>query len=189
MKKWIQFVLGISIVLLLIILSMYFTRGSKINNPEYTIGTIVRIRQDARGASAIVKFKVKSKTYKSSIGTSADSNDQIGKKFKVVYEKDNPNENYILTFAPIFTNNDLKRETVGTVTQIFRSGFTFSSKKFTSIYVVRFTYFVNGIEYNRAQSLPREYKQKFPQLKDGKKYKVEYSIKNPKIVIIHLKTS
>lgn len=159
---------------------------SSIANPKYTIGTIASLKQGQRatGLDAVVVFQVNGRSYETPIGSSKYEANVVGEKFKVVYEKKDPSKNRVLTYEPVFAESESTNESEGRVTRIYR--YSWSSDEYSPNHGVEFEYEVDGERFTKAQSLPKDYKEQYPSLKEGSIYEVEYWNQNPERAIIHL---
>lgn len=142
-------------------------------NIREAVGTI--IGYDKGGTSmrpAIILFKVKQQEFFSHCA----GNYNLGEKFIIEYEEKKPDVNKARLDKPVFLNN----ETTGLTTGIISSYNPIFFRK------ISFIYFVDGIKYEQSYKPIKDSEIKYPNLKEGKKYKVRYWEQNPQRSIILL---
>lgn len=158
-------------------------------NPKFTVGTITSLKQAQKsaGLDAVVTFVVEGKQYEYRIGSKAYSANVVGEKFVVVYEDKKPSNCIVLRHRPVFTDIESKfvEQTKGVITKDAHK-YNWSSNKHIPNHGIEFEYEVNGQKFTKAQSLPKDYKKQYPNLKEGSIYEVEYWNKNPERAIIYL---
>jgi hypothetical protein len=159
-----------------------------IEKPQYTVGAISSLKQGQRssGLDALITYFVDGENYESRIVSTANSVNVVGEKFTVVYEEENPRKSIVISL-PVFSNNELEfvKETKGVIT-VGVHKYNFTENEFVMTHAIEFEYIINGKKYTKSQSLPKDYKKKYPSLKEGDKYCVKYWIKNFERVIINL---
>ncbi len=103
-----------------------------------------------------------------------------GEKYVIRYNIDNPQDVEIEYWNPVFEKDE---KTIILKGKIIKVGYVnfFSSKAF-----VNFDVYVNGRTFNRTQTLPKNVKKIYPNLKKGQYYKVECEEGNLRRCIIHL---
>jgi hypothetical protein len=138
-----------------------------------TVGTIIGYTQGGNnGRSAIVKFSSKRKFYY----TNTDDYYYVGEKFIIEYDEKNPKANTVRLDKPVFFKNEKTGFTIGIVD-------TYNPNYFREI---SFIYFVNGKKYEQSYKPVENSEVKYPDLREGKKYKVKYWEDYPKRSIILL---
>jgi hypothetical protein len=143
------------------------------DNIKETIGTIIGYTEGGtNGRSAIVKFSCKKKL----CYTNSDDYYYVGEKFIVEYEEKNPKANRVRLDKPVFLKNEKTSFTIGIVTN-------YNPNYFREI---SFVYFVDGKKYEQSYKPIEDSEIKYPDLKEGKKYKVRYWEDYPKRSIILL---
>ncbi len=164
-------------------------RPPKIIHPEYTVGTLTNLKQGQKssGLEAVIIFHVDNKVYEKRIGSSKYKANILGEKYMIVYEEKNPSKNFVLTYQPIFRQSELTKRCTGTITRIY--WFSWSNNEYRPNHGIEFEYVINGKKFKKAQSLPKNYKEKYKNIKEGASYDVEYWKKNPKRAIINLNKS
>ena len=142
-------------------------------NIKETIGTIIGYNEGGNsGRSAILEFSYKNKLYY----TNTDDNYYVGEKFIVEYEDKNPKANRVRLDKPVFLKNEKTSFTIGIVNN-------YNPNYFREI---SFIYFVDGKKYEQSYEPIEDSEIKYPELKEGKKYKVKYWEDYPKRSIILL---
>lgn len=160
-------------------LYLYYTSLYPKNNIEKSVGCVIGTISEGRGfRSAIVEFNFKGKTYKAK----TRDNYVIGEKFFVEFEKNNPSINKVNEDKPVFFKEEWVCLTVGYLdtynTNYFRS---FSS----------FTYYVDGVKYEKLFEPLENSEIKYPNAKEGYNYMVKYWGHNPQrsIILLDKKTN
>lgn len=186
MKTYLPLILMLLVVVGGVIWIFINDSPPEIVNPKYTVGTITSLKQAQKsaGLDAVVTFVVEGKQYEHRIGSSKYEANVVGEKFKVVYEEKEPSKNVVLTYEPVFAESESTNKSKGRVKRIYR--FSWSSDEYSPNHGIEFEYEVNGKKFTKAQSLPKDYKEKYPSLKEGSIYEVEYWNQNPERAIIHL---
>src|SRR5690606_3765452 len=107
---------------------------------------------------------------------------QIGDKFRIKYDPNNPEDYTIYTHKPVFSTADT----------VFDQKILITTGELERVYshrpVVLFSYEVQGEKYERNQDLPPNFRDTFPDLKEGNTYRVVYLSEEPKRAIILLST-
>lgn len=162
-----------------------FLKGGapSIKKPEYAIGTIVDFEYGRR-YYALVAFSVEDEIHMASAGPSAHKANIIGEKYKVVYEKGDPSKNIVLLQEPIFLKGEQVIKTKGVIKRIYK--FNWSSNDYLSNHGLEFKYVVGDETFKKAQSLPRDYKARYPDLKEGDTCNIAYWTSNCERAIIYL---
>jgi hypothetical protein len=167
------FIVVISIIPLFFVSSISYAiylHYSKVpkNNVLKTIGIVTGRTKNHRGPkSSIVEFSYKNIR----ISTKSSDGYVIGEKFIVEFEKDNPNINEVKEDYPIFLpeEEDEVDITVGYLESI--------NLKFENL--IYFFYFVDGKKYEQFYKPIDNIYEIYPNLKEGKKYRVKYWKLNP----------
>lgn len=151
---------------------IYDMTPPELKNPAYTIGVLIEIESGSgtTGDDAIIEYSVNGKRYKAY--TMANTGMIVGDKYKVKYDKSNPEKHLLLETKPVFLETEKTGIVVGTVNHLIKIG---KNK-------LGFIYEVNGIEYERFQLYN---KNKFTPEK-GEQYQVKYWRQNPQRAIIQL---
>jgi hypothetical protein len=137
------------------------------------VGTVIGYNKGGTSMRpAILAFSLKERQYSVFISDNYD----IGEKFIVEYEEKNPKKNRARLDNPVFLKNEKTSITIGIVTN-------YNPNYFREI---SFIYFVDGEKYEQNYEPIEESEIKYPDLKEGKKYKVKYWDENPKRSIILL---
>jgi hypothetical protein len=139
-----------------------------------TIGYI-----EGNTSNCYIHYEVAGVKYKTRYASKYGSLDE-GEKSSLKYNKINPTEVEILYWKPIF----LKEESTIIFSGCIKKIYWFHWKE--SKYAVRYTYNINGVNIRREQVLPPNYKELYPNLKEGQSYQVECWAENPQRAIIHL---
>lgn len=182
MKGYLPLILIMGAVLSGIIWIFILTNDSpEINNPKYTIGEIVRFTQGTKssGLGAVIQYVVDEIEYETTIGSFADKANVIGEKYKVKYDSQNPEKRVVLTESPVFLDDELTRTTKGKITK-----FSLTSHKGRTGFI--FKYKISNKDFIKAQTIQSNYKEQYPDLKEGNSYEVEYWEQNPERAIIYL---
>ena len=192
MKKTVKGYIPLVLILLSLIggIVFVFIESAPINdleNKKLTIGTIVRLEQGQKssGLDAVVAYDFKDDRFEEIIGSSKYEANVIGEKYKVLFDSVNPNQAIVLDYQPVFEKTEKKRVTIGKVTRLFR--FSWTDGKYIPNYAIEFSYQVDNSEFIKSQSLPKGFRDEYPDLKEGSVYEVEYWLKNPKRAIMKLK--
>jgi|SRR5690554_171459 len=158
-----------------------------LENKKVAIGTIVRHEQGQKssGLDAVISYNYKDNVFEERIGSSKYEANVIGEKYKVLFDSINPNKAIILDYQPIFEKSERTKVTIGKITRLYR--FSWTDGKYIPNYAIEFSYYVDSTELTKSQSLPKDFKAEYPDLKEGVEYEVEYWIKNPKRAIMKLK--
>jgi hypothetical protein len=142
-------------------------------NIKEAIGTVTGYQVGGTSMRpAELAFSVKGKKYIIYISSNYD----VGEKFVVEYEKNEPKINKARIDKPVFLTNEKTSITVGIVEN-------YNPNYFREI---SFIYFVNGNKYKQSYEPIKNSKLKYPNLREGNKYKVKYWNENPKRSIILL---
>ena len=186
MKAYLPLILILLVVVGSIVWIFINDSPPSITNPKYTVGTITSLKQgqSSSGLNAIVKFIINGKEYEKWIGSSKYESNVIGEKYMVVYESKKPEQNIVLTYQPIFNKEEVTKETKGMITRLFR--FSWNKNEYIPNYGIEFEYEANGEKFTKSQSLLKDFKKKYPNLKEGNTYLVRYWVKNPQRAIIYL---
>ena len=142
-------------------------------NIKEAIGAVIGYQE--RGTSmrpALLVFKLKRKEFSIHISDYYD----VGEKFIVEYEEKNPTVNRARLDKPVFLKNEKTSIAVGIVNN-------YNPKYFREI---SFIYFVDGKKYEQSYKPIEDSEIKYPDLKEGKKYKVRFWEDYPKRSIILL---
>ena len=151
----------------------HYTSLNPKENIKESVGTI--IGYDKGGTSmrpAIIVFKVKHQDFFSQ----CPGNYNIGEKFIIEYEEKKPSINRARLDKPVFLKNEKTSFTIGIVNN-------YNPNYFRRI---SFIYFVDGKKYEQSYEPIEDSEIKYPDLKEGKKYKVQYWEDSPKRSIILL---
>lgn len=141
------------------------------NNLKTTIGTVVKYDRGLRGSvSSEFVFFYKGKSYSSS----SDPDFVLGEKFLIKFDSLSPIKNEVCTDKPLFLKNESYKITTGCLDKLSTGLFK----------TMIFSYKVNNKNYTQFYSPPTDVKLKFPNFKEGSKYKVRYWIINPERSII-----
>lgn len=162
------------IVLVVIVLIInYHSSLIPKNNIVKGVGTIVGYDHGGTSSnSAIVAFTKNGRTY------TAATNDyyEVGEKFMVEYEAENPEKNTVRLDKPVFLKYEDTDKAVGIVTSYNPDYFK----------IITFIYFVDGDKFEQRYEPSEGWKIKYPNLKKGKKFMVRYWSLNPKRSVLLL---
>ena len=100
----------------------------------------------------------------------------IGEKYHVVYDSLDCENVRVLYANPTFTADERCRSTEGEVYQAI----SFFFEPF-----VKFKYSIKGKEFERFQHMDEGFKDKYPNIKNGAKFRVKYWINNPQRSIMY----
>lgn len=131
-----------------------------------TVGNIIDVGY-LKGSYAVAEYYVKDIRYERKDDSPADDIYK-GEHYKIIYDSENPELSRIDYTRPIFLKDDKTKTT--TAIAINRDWIT-----------VKFTYSVDGTEYNRFQKKPKDKK-----IKNGEIFNVEYLVSNPNIAILKI---
>lgn len=189
MKTYLPLILMLLVVVGGVIWIFINDSPPEIVNPKYTVGTITSLKQAQKsaGLDAVVTFVIDGKKYENRIGSVKYKANVIGEKYKVVYEEKDPSKNIVLTYEPVFAESESINKSKGIVKRIYR--FSWSNNKYIPNHGIEFEYEVNGKKFTKAQSLPKDFQEQYPGLKEGGIYEVEYWNQNPERAIIRLDKS
>ena len=135
-----------------------------------------------RGAVNMVYYRVDGKRYE--VNSYFDANGKaIGDKYLIKYNPDNPEQIKEYTWNVGFLTTEKTEEAVGVIENIDSKHIDFGRSKVSWI---SFNYTVNRKTYQRTQDLQPDYKEKYPNLLAGQKYKVLYWDKNPQRAVLYL---
>jgi hypothetical protein len=183
-KQQLLFIFGGLIFIIYAIYASNKTDSVNINNPEYTICELVPEKE----GYTIVMFDAKFEYYVSDKKYNIEKTplkykyNVIGEKFVLRYDKDNPEEAEIVSYKPLFLKEEKTNYVKGNILRLYNKFNLIGSSK----YAIDCEYIINGTTFIKSQDLPPNYKDIYPQLKEGDKYIVEYWLQNPKRAIIHL---
>jgi len=149
----------------------YYSRVPRENIKE-TIGVVLGYEK-GRNRSAKVCFQHKKQKYFTLISDYY----VIGEKFMVEYEQENPKANRVRLDKPIFLKDEWICITVGYLDTYNTNYF----KSFSS-----FTYYVDGVKYEKLFEPIENSEVKYPNAKEGYNYVVKYWSHNPQRSIILL---
>jgi hypothetical protein len=137
-------------------------------NKSEVVGKIIDVGY-LKGSYAVAEYYVNNIRYERRDFSPADD---IYKKehYIIIYDSLSPFESRIDFSRPIFKQNSKTSTTKATVTN--RDWLT-----------VKFTYFINGVEYTRFQKKLENNKK----IKDGEIFEVEYLLSNPNVAILKIK--
>lgn len=107
--------------------------------------------------------------------------DVAGEKFTMRYQLNHPKRIRIDYWNPIFQENETTKRVKGTVVK--RGNNNFGARGYDSII---YSFICDGKKMTKVQNLPPDYKEKYPDLKKGQIYEVEYLIGNPLHCVMHL---
>ncbi len=141
------------------------------------VGTVYKISPGS-GGGAFIWHIVDGKKYQAFDGTRFYGM-VIGDKFKILYDPLNPEKFKTKSWEPVFLEDEETIEVTGEITKV--NDHTWWSKG-----KILFTYQVDGKFFKRGQHLAPNYKEYYPNLKEGNKYLVRYWVKNPQRAIIYL---
>lgn len=151
------------------------------SNWKETYATLYRYGY-GRGAVSMIFYWVDRQRYEVN-GSFSVQGKVIGDKYLIKYNPDNPKQIKEYTWNVGFLKTEKTVETVGIINSISSTNLIFERDKDMQIV---FTYTVNGKEYQRSQDLQPDYKEKFPNLSKGQKYKVLYWVENPQRAVLYL---
>jgi len=135
-----------------------------------------------RGAVSMIYYRVEGKLYKTN-GSFSVQGKVLGDKYLIKYNPDNPKQIKEYAWNVGFLKTEKTVEAVGIINSISSANLIFGRAKDMQIV---FTYTVNDKEYQRSQDLQPDYKEKYPNLSEGQKYKVLYWDKNPQRAVLYL---
>lgn len=142
-----------------------------IPNSKYTVATIFNHCYGyINGGSSRADFYLNGNRFFASgpcVGTMVE-----GEKFKVIYDSIDPHINKLLLEEPVFLNGEKTAETTGIIDDI--------SNKACSYY-----YFVGMDKIKKVQYYYRGTDEKYPGLKKGARFQVDYDPNYPKRAIIY----
>lgn len=151
------------------------------SNWKETYATLYRYGY-GRGSVSMVYYWVDGKRYE--VNSYFDANGKaIGDKYLIKYNPDNPKQIKEYIWYVSFLTTEKTEETVGMVEDIWSKNIEFGRVKRNGI---SFVYTVNGKKYERTQYLQPDYKEKYPNLSKGQKYKVLYWVENPQRAVLYL---
>lgn len=171
-------------VLLVFIVWMFWKaieagKTPKIEHPSYTVGTLIKIERRAKGSNSILQYNVNNQIYVVTAGHCANKLNIIGEKYKIKYDKLEPSKGIVLEEQPVFLKDEKTLVIQGKVKRI-----SLVSQKGKKELI--FTFEINDTQFSRSQSIEKDYKEQYPDLKEGRSYEVEYWEQNPERAIIHL---
>lgn len=141
-----------------------------------TIGTL-----DPRGHSpAKIFYQVDGKTYSALLPLV--SNDAVlGEKYTMRYNINNPQETEIDYWHPVFMAGEETYPVVATIKKVHKKSILDPTP------FVVYTFDINGIHIERYVYLPLNYKELYPELKEGNRYEVECLTKDAaNRIVLHL---
>src|SRR5690625_985294 len=151
------------------------------NNWKETYATLYKYGY-GRGAVSMIFYWVDGKRYE--VNSYFDANGKaIGDKYLIKYNPDNPKQIKEYTWNVGFLTTEKTEESVGVIENIDSKRIDFGR---TRVSWISFDYTVNGKIYQRTQDLQPDYKEKYPNLSEGQKYKVLYWAKNPQRAVLYL---
>jgi hypothetical protein len=151
------------------------------SNWKETYATLYRYGY-GRGAVSMIFYWVDRQRYEVN-GSFSVQGKVIGDKYLIKYNPDNPKQIKEYTWNVGFLKTEKTVGTFGIINGISSTNLIFERDKDMQIV---FTYTVNGKEYQRSQDLQPDYKEKFPNLLVGQRYKVLYWDKNPQRAVLYL---
>jgi hypothetical protein len=168
---------------------IYADSPPEIDNTKYTSGTIVNFKQAQKsaGLNAVVEFKVNGVIYNTYIPSLKYKSNVIGEKYKVVFDSEEPQKNIVLVYDPVLDSLEGVGECEGNITRIYR--FSWNKGEYSTNYGMEFSYVVSGIEFKKAQSMPKGFKDNYPSIKEGGVCRVRYWTQNPERSIVLLNES
>ncbi len=101
-------------------------------------------------------------------------------KCKIRYDLNDPNQIEILYWHPCFLPNEPTFVTNAEIKLIQKANIL------SKLNNINFQYTFGDIQFERNQILPPNYKELYPDLKEGQTYEVECWVENPQRAIIHL---
>jgi len=151
---------------ILLIIFLAYTVFSKKNNIRQLKANGIRTEGviTPYGSDFIVKYQVNSRSYKAR-KSNPFANLQEGEKYKVAYDKDEPDNVIVLFYEPILDEDFLESKT--------------TSVSQTSSGNVLFYFDIDGNEIQRYNELKPDY-----DIDESKTYKVKYLKDNPKVAYI-----
>src|SRR5690625_1071704 len=152
------------------------------SNWKETYATLYRYSTVSRASVNMVFYWVDGKKYEVN-GHFNPNGKTIGDKYLIKYNPDNPEQIKEYTWNVGFLTTEKTEETVGVIGSIDSKYIDFGR---TKVIWIGFTYVVNGEKHKRTQHLQPDYKEKYPNLSEGQKYKVLYWDKNPQRAVLYL---
>ncbi|SDF98670.1 hypothetical protein [Chitinophaga filiformis] len=137
-------------------------------DPASAVGFIYKSKTTGKGEKVWSEYFVNGKRYEVKGLPPGGANVQVDMFFRVIYERKHP-DNSIIDFAiPLFSEEDITKQTTGTVDLVNPA-------------TVRFLYKVNGESYSCIQVLPEG-----RTVKNGETFPVEYLEQDPWMAILKL---
>lgn len=156
---------------------MIFFYKSRVENPEYTIGTFTKFTNHGSKGSLIGEFeyRVRKKVYK--VEGSYNLSSIPGDKFMICYNSERPSEAIVLRDKPLFLNTEKRNITIGQIAEITKINSL-------GIQQILFVYNVKGVSYKRWQEF--DLGVSLDVLHKGMKVEVFYWPENPQRSILNL---
>jgi hypothetical protein len=152
-----------------ILLSACMTKNIDDTHWKETYATLYR-NGVGRGAEHMIYYWVDGKMYETD-GSFDAYGYVLGDKYLIKYNPSNPEQIKEYTWVLVFTESEKTIECIGEIKKVFWFG--------PGRHAITFQYTVEGKTYERTQDLPPDYKEQYPDLKKGQKYKVVCWDKNP----------
>jgi|GEM_PF-1647733 len=135
-----------------------------------------------RGAVNMVFYIVDGKRYEVS-GYFDVYGKVIGDKYLIKYNPNNPKQIYEYVWYVSFLTTEKTEVAIGQIDDIWSKHIEFGRLRRDGI---TFSYTVNERIYERTQYLQPDYKERYPNLSNGQKYKIHYWEKNPQRAVLYL---
>ena len=148
--------------------SLWYEYSGIIRYPKYTVGTHVRDvhYRNGGGTSSVFVYKVNGVSYETyGPSYSFGIDDGIGDSYMIKYDSIYPWGGNVIMEEPIFLPNEKIHKTEGIVTTLTNRTCAY---KFSDVY-----------DYKKLQKIYKGTREKYPNLKVGAKFEVEYNVDNP----------
>lgn len=139
-----------------------------------TIGFI-----EGNTSNCYINYEVAGKAYKVRYASKYGSFYE-GEKSYLRYNRNDPNDVQILYWKPTFLREEQTILACGHIKKVY--WFHWKEPK----HALTYTYTIEGVSITRVQVLPPNYKELYPDLKEGQSYEVECWAENPQRAVIHL---
>lgn len=170
--KIFPFLLFLPVLLIIVFIFHHYWSLVPRHNIKTSVGTVIGYNKGSKSRTAVIEFLCKNKSFY----TQTNDSFYIGEKFIVEYDEKNPEANRVRLDKPIFLKSEQTNITTGIIN-------TYNPNYFREI---SFIYFIYGEKYEQSYKPVENSELKYPDLREGKKYKVKYWKLNPKRSIILL---